>query len=325
MHRIRVGVLRGGPSNEYEVSLKTGATILNNLSAEKYASREIFIDKNGIWHVEGKPILISDALTHVDVVFNALHGYYGEDGKIQHILESHGIPFTGSGSFASAVGMNKILSKDIFKREKIKTPQHKLVESKNSLSENYILEIFRSFPLPVIVKPSASGSSVGVTLVKDFKSFEPAILKAFEHGDIVIVEEYIDGVEATVGVIDDFRDHTSYALPVVEIQPRQEFFDYDAKYSDGESGAIEIVPGNFSFETKTELEELAKKVHLALGLNHYSRTDFIVSPRRGIYVLETNTLPGLTPTSLMPKSMDAVGITLPHFLDHIVQLAMRKK
>ncbi len=325
MHRIRVGVLRGGPSNEYEVSLKTGATILNNLPTEKYSPREIFIDKNGVWHVEGKPSLPSDVLTHVDVVVNALHGYYGEDGKVQHILESHGTPFTGSGSFASAIGMNKLLTKDIFKKEKIKTPQHKLVESKNDVTKDFLLEIFKSFPLPVIVKPSASGSSVGVTLVKSFQGFEPAIFKAFEHGDVVMIEEYIPGVEATVGVIDDFRDQSLYALPPVEIRPREEFFDYDAKYSDGESGAIEIVPGNFSFEVKTELEELAKKVHIALGLDHYSRTDFIVSPRRGIYVLETNTLPGLTPTSLMPKSMNAVGITLPHFLDHIVQLAIHKK
>jgi D-alanine-D-alanine ligase len=325
MHRIRVGVLRGGPSDEYEVSLKTGATILNNLPAEKYAPKEIFIDKNGNWHVEGRPVQPSDALTHIDVVVNALHGHYGEDGKVQHILESLGIPFTGSGSFASAVGMNKLISKDIFRNNKIKTPQHKVIESRDGLTNELILEIFKSFPLPVIVKPSASGSSVGVTLVKDFKSFESAILKAFEHGNIVMIEEYIPGIEATVGVINDFRDHELYALPPVEIRPRQEFFDYDAKYSDGESGAIEIVPGNFTFEQKVELEDLARRVHQVLGLDHYSRTDFIVSPRRGIYVLEANTLPGLTPTSLMPKSMNAVGVTLPHFLDHIVQLAMRKK
>lgn len=324
MHKIRVGVLRGGPSNEYEVSLKTGATILNNLPQEKYSAREIFIDKNGDWHVEGLPTRPADALTHVDVVFNALHGNYGEDGKVQHILESCNVPFTGSGSIASALGMNKVLAKEIFKREKIKTPQHKLIQSKDELM-NDIVEIFKAFPLPVIVKPIASGSSVGVTLVKDFASFEPAILKAFEHGDIVMIEEYIPGVEATVGVVHNFREASLYALPAVEICPRDEFFDYSAKYGDNESGAIEIVPGNFTLEQKRELEDLARKVHSALGLNHYSRTDFIVSPRRGIYVLETNTLPGLTPTSLLPKALDAVGVPLPHFLDHLIQLAMNEK
>ena len=121
MHRIRVGVLRGGPSGEYEVSLKTGATVLNNLSQDKYNPREIFIDKNGEWHVYGLPVKPHDALTHIDVVFNALHGSYGEDGKVQHLLEMHGIPFTGSGSFSSALGMNKVLMKEVLVKNIIRT------------------------------------------------------------------------------------------------------------------------------------------------------------------------------------------------------------
>src|SRR5690349_7121564 len=179
MHKIRVGVLRGGPSNEYEVSLQTGATVLNNLLQDKYNPRDIFIDKEGNWHMNGTQVKPHDALHNVDVVFNALHGHYGEDGKVQHILEIHGIPFTGSGSFASAVGMNKLLSKEVYRKEKIKTPQSRIIESVGKIKES-IKDLFKAFPLPVIVKPVSSGSSVGITIVKDFPSFESAIRHAFE-------------------------------------------------------------------------------------------------------------------------------------------------
>ncbi len=322
MHKVRVGVLRGGPSNEYEVSLKTGATILNNLPAEKYAPKEIFIDKNGTWHVEGRPVQPSDALTHVDVVVNALHGYYGEDGKVQHILESHGTPFTGSGSFASAVGMNKQMSKDVYKKHNLKTPQSRTIILGENVSDK-IREVFNSFPPPLVIKPVSSGSSVGVSIIKTVKELEPALELAFKYSDTVLIEEFIQGKEATCGVIEDFREQAYYALPAIEIHPlKGKFFDYQAKY-EGESE--EIVPGNFTEVEKKELERLAIEAHRALGLRHYSRSDFIIHPHRGIFILETNTLPGLTEESLIPKALNAVGAKLSHFLDHIVQLAMRKK
>lgn len=321
MHKIRVGVLRGGPSNEYEVSLKTGATVLNNLKKDKYNPRDIFIDKNGIWHLEGKPMKPLEALDHIDVVFNALRGNFGEDGKLQHILESCNVKFTGSGSLASALGMNKVLSKEIFRREKIKTPQHKILDSIHKMKE-HILNLFRSFSLPIIVKPVSSGSSVGVYIIKDYPSFEPAIINAFDHSDSVMIEEFIQGKEATCGVIDDFRDQRYYALPPVEICPHNGFFDYEAKY---QGRSDEIVPGNFTADEKAEIESMAILAHKALGLRHYSRSDFIIHPHRGVFILETNTLPGLTPESLLPKSLNAVGASLPHFLDHIVSLALSEK
>ena len=322
MHRIRVGVLRGGPSSEYDVSLQTGAAVLNNLPQEKYSPREIFIDKNGVWHVEGKPILPSDALTHVDIVVNALHGHYGEDGKVQHILEKHGIPFTGSGSFASAIGMNKLISKDIYKKNKLKTPQSKTIILGENISDK-IREVFNSFPPPLVVKPVSSGSSVGISIIKTVKELEPALELAFKYSDTVMIEEFIQGREATCGVIEDFRDQAYYALPAIEIRPHKgSFFDYEAKYA-GKSD--EIVPGNFTEAEKRELEQLAIQAHRALGLRHYSRSDFIIHPHRGIFILETNTLPGLTEESLIPKALHAVGANLSHFLDHIVQLAIHKK
>lgn len=321
MHKIRVGILRGGPSNEYEVSLRTGTTVLNNLKKDKYNPKDIFIDKSGIWHLEGRPMKPLEALENVDVVFNALHGNFGEDGKLQHILESCKVKFTGSGSLASALGMNKVLSKEVFKREKIKTPQHKILNSIHKIKE-HIIDLFKSFSLPIVIKPVSSGSSVGVYIIKDYPSFEPAIMNAFTHGDSVMIEEFIQGKEATCGVIDDFRDQGYYALPPVEIRPHSSFFDYEAKYQ-GKSD--EIVPGNFTAEEKAEIERMAILAHRALGLRHYSRSDFIIHPHRGIFILETNTLPGLTPESLLPKSLDAVGASLPYFLDHIVSLALSGK
>ena len=322
MHKTRVGVLRGGPSNEYEVSLKTGATVLNHLPADKYNVRDILIDKKGVWHINGLPIKPHTALNHFDVIFNALHGSYGEDGKVQHTLETHGIPFTGSGSFASAIGMNKNMSKDVYKKENMKTPQSLLLESLQDISVQ-AHKAFQKFPLPVIVKPTSSGSSVGVKIVRGFPELEEAIRLAFEHSNSVLIEEFIDGIEATCGVIDGFRDHDLYALPPIEIRPHGDrIFDFEAKY---QGLSDEIVPGNFTDAQKKELEHMAKQAHQALGLRHYSRSDFMIHPKRGIFILETNTLPGLTEESLIPKALHSVGASLAHFLDHIVQLAINKK
>lgn len=330
MHKPRVGVLRGGPSSEYEVSLKTGDTVIKHIPEDLYHVQDIYIDREGNWHTGGIVRAPHDILSHTDVVFNALHGQYGEDGKVQHLLEMHGIPFTGSGSFASALGMNKVMAKEVFKKNKIKTPQYHVIEigekkSPEALKEK-IFSLFRAFPLPLVVKPVSAGSSVGVTLVKSFETFEAAIDEAFKHSDAVIIEEFIPGVEATVGVIDEYRGVPLYALPPIEIRPHKEkgktFFDFAAKY---EGMSDEIVPGNFTREEKATLEDLACRVHQALDLRHYSRTDFIVSPRQGIYVLEVNTLPGLTEASLVPKALEAVGAPLSHFLDHVLTLALARK
>jgi D-alanine-D-alanine ligase len=175
----------------------------------------------------------------------------------------------------------------------------------------------------VIVKPASSGSSVGISFVKDFLNFESAIREAFKHSNSVIVEEYITGKEATCGVIDSYRNYDYYPLPPVEIIPHEgTFFDYASKY---EGKSNEIVPGNFTDQEKKEIERLAVEAHKGLGLRHYSRSDFIIHPHRGVFILETNTLPGLTEESLILKALESVGATLEHFLDHVVQLALSRK
>lgn len=321
-HKLRVGVLRGGPSSEYDVSLKTGGAVLKHLP-EKFISHDIFISKDGTWHRDGIERTPRRALHHIDVVFNALHGEFGEDGKIQRILDTLGVPYTGSGTLASSIGMNKVLTKKAFAQHGIRTPYHTVIRRSDNLQEK-VTHAFERYMLPIVVKPATSGSSLGVTIVKSFSSLKDAFLHALKYSDTILMEEYIRGKEATCGVVEHLRGEPIYTLfPTEILHPEEhEFFNYEAKYS---GNAREICPGNFSTHEKAELQRLAKHVHEALGLKHYSRTDFIVSPSRGIYVLEVNTLPGLTPESLLPKSLEASGFTFPEFLDHLVMLAHNKK
>ena len=178
MAKIRVGVLRGGPSSEYEVSLKSGETVLRSLP-EKFQAVDIFIDKAGVWHIFGLPVEPGKAFKKVDVVLNAMHGEYGEDGTVQRILESFGVPFTGSGSLASAVGMNKHLTKEVYKSHGLKTPHSALIKNEMG-AEKKLHEIFRSMPMPAVVKPVSAGSSVGVSIVHNFHELEHAVIKAFK-------------------------------------------------------------------------------------------------------------------------------------------------
>jgi len=322
IRKIRVGVLRGGPSSEYEISLKTGEAVLNHLPRDKYEAVDVFISTDGVWHIHGLPKNPHDALHTLDVVINAMHGEYGEDGKVQAILDHMKVPYTGSQAFASALAMRKDLAKQALKSTGIKTPYWKTVAKEEADTEN-LSELFRLIPHPSVVKPVGAGSSVGVSIVKTFADLEMALAKAFAVGDVAIIEEYIQGREATCGVIQDFRNEKTYALLPIEIIPASDrpFFDHQAKY---EGKSEEVCPGNFEQETKAELQRLAKLVHEHLGLRHYSRSDFIIHPTRGIYFLEVNTLPGLTGESLIPKSLVAVGSSLPEFLDHIVTLARER-
>jgi D-alanine-D-alanine ligase len=321
MYKTRIGVLRGGPSSEYEVSLKTGRAVLTAL-ADKYELRDILIDKKGVWHLRGVPVEPSRALEQIDVVFNALHGKYGEDGKVQRFLDSHAVRYTGSGALASSIAMNKALTKNCLKHAPFKHPVHKLLV-KEETDDTVILELFRTFPMPCVVKPADGGSSVATALVQSFSDLVYALTDAFSHSDLVLVEQFIKGREATVAVADHFRGERLYGFPPVEITYRNSvFFDYGEKY--GENGAIETCPARFEKSVTDALLQAAKHVHATLGLRDYSRSDFIVTPR-DIFFLEVNTLPGLTPTSLVPKSVSAVGATLPSFLEHLVQQALVRK
>ena len=220
MHRISVGVLRGGPSSEYEVSLNSGQTVLSNLDQSKYEPRDIFITRDGTWSHGGREMPINKALQGVDVVFNALHGEYGEDGTVQRILDIHGMPYTGSGHFESALAINKQLTKHALKDLGIKMAPHLVFGLTETDTEMAAKDIFNSFPAPWVIKPLASGSSVGVSVAKDYHSLVDILNTAkYGNSEKVIVEQYIKGREATCGVTDNFRGQDIYAFFPVEIIP----------------------------------------------------------------------------------------------------------
>lgn len=302
------------------MSLKSGASVLAALDKDKYEPRDIFITRDGVWHLHGIAMSPEKALFGTDVAFNAMHGHFGEDGQVQRLLDRLAVPYTGSGAIASATAFNKHLTKEQAKKLGVRVAHSVVVEQGDS--EALAHQLFRTFPHPAIVKPVIGGSSVGTTIAHNFHQLQHALDVAFRHGAQVLVEEYIKGREATVGVLDNFRSEKVYALMPVEIvpPPHAAFFDYENKYN---GATLERVPGNFSHAEKQELARVAKAVHEGMGLSHYSRSDFIVSPR-GIYFLEVNTLPGLTTESLLPKALNAVGASLSHFIDHVIELARGK-
>ena len=216
-HKISVAVLRGGPSSEYEVSLQNGANILKNLP-EKYVAYDILIDKAGVWHRGGVPKNPSKALHGVDVVFSALLGEFGEDGKSQQILDSLNLPYTGSRALASALGMNKALAKKTFIENDILTPDSVLIENNENIRAD-VDEILKTLSLPVVVKPNSAGSSIGVTIARNSVELAEGILNAFKYSNQVLVEQFVQGREVACAVIDGFRGQENYTLLPIEIIP----------------------------------------------------------------------------------------------------------
>jgi len=315
-----IAVLRGGPSSEYEVSLKTGKSVITTLQ-DVYKIIDITIDKQGVWHKEGIEVEPIRVLRGVDVVFNAMHGEYGEDGQVQDLLQSLNVPFTGPKKLAAVVSINKVKTKELYESYNIKTPDYRVVEKGEDIHQ-VAVEMVREFRMPVIVKPADKGSSVGITIATNYKELETAFSVLFENCNVILVEEVIKGKEGTVGVVEGLRDEKLYTLPVVEIIPPSDknFFDYDAKYG---GKTQEICPGNFTQKEKETMKEYARLAHHILGLRHYSRTDFMIHPTRGIFTLETNALPGLTSESLLPKGLEAVGVSYKDFLRHVLETAFK--
>ena len=320
---IKVGVLMGGPSSEHEVSLATGQNVIENLDKTKYESIAVKISKTGRWFLNGKLTSQGVALTGCDVVFNALHGTFGEDGKIQGILEHAGIKYTGSGIAGSAIAMDKFHSREIFKLAGLNTPK----TLKLKKGENYMARVSffvnKIVKLPVVIKPCSNGSSVGVQIVEDLDKLEKAVAMVFKLDKHVLIEEFIKGRELTCGVLENFNDQPITALPVTEIIPvkNHKFFNYDAKYKTGHSN--EITPAPIDEVLAKKAQDIAVRAHQVLGCRGYSRTDMILKNGNGtLYVLETNTLPGLTKNSLLPKAASVAGLTFSELLDKIIDSSL---
>lgn len=308
MHKTTVGVLRGGPSSFYNESLASGANVLKYLP-EKYKGKDIFIDRNGIWHVDGFPYEPHDALKQVDIAWNALHGEYGADGGVQKILEVHNIPFTGSGALASSLGNQNHLLKQIFEDNEIQTPSSYIIEDTDDIDE-IVKYMFENVPLPLVIKPTQSfrhGTTIpqGITIVKSYHMLAEALHNAFAYTKTVLIEEFIRGKEAVTSVIENMRDKKLYSsLPLQITADRRE-----------------IYPGDFTLLERSELERVAAAVHKALNMRHYSSTTMVVTPKRGVYVLHTSTHPPLGKESALPVSLGAVGIDFSDFLGHVIDLA----
>lgn len=346
--KINVAVICGGPSNEREVSLRTGAQILKALPKNKYNPLLIEITKTGSWLLKpesknyklpqrktesskensGKAMTIIKKINNfasVDVAFIGMHGKFGEDGKIQAILEMLRIPYTGSGVLASALGMNKIKTLELVAKSGIKIPKFLPLYyfPKKAELKTLPLQVEKNVGYPCVVKPNESGSSIGITIVHKKRELVPAIKIAFREDRTALIEEYIRGRELTCGVLGNSGRTSLIALPPVEIvPPTGRFFDYDAKYFLKETK--EICPAPVAKKITEEVQKLAKKAHFVLGCDGLTRSDFILSSRNKLYFLEINTIPGLTEASLCPKEARAAGMTFSEFLDKQIKLALLK-
>lgn len=315
-----MAVLRGGPSEEYDVSLKTGRGVLDSLSRRGLSTIDILVNKQGEWNINGFIRRPEEALVGVDVVFIALHGIYGEDGTVQRILDRVGVAYTGSRAYPSAIAMNKILTKDVLRSVGVKMPAHMRVSAGGNDMRRVASTIESLFGPSYIVKPINGGSSIGTVIANGVHELVKALQVALATREDVMVEELIIGREATVGIVEGLRDQSYYVLPTIEIVPPSShgFFDYDVKYN---GQTEEICPGRFSSGEKIQLAEAALEAHKLLGLSQYSRSDFIVNKKGEVYFLEINTLPGLTEESLVPKALSAVGHSYDDFIWHLVATA----
>ena len=306
----RIAVLMGGVSNEREVSLVSGNAVLKCLKEEEK------LQAVGIDVVDEDGSKLAQILKKeiIDIVFIALHGRYGEDGGIQGFLEKLSIPYTGSGAAASAVCFNKYTAKQLLESGGVSTPSFLLFTGKDCRKE----EILR-FGFPVVVKPCSGGSAIGISIAGDSASLEKAVMQAFEYDDCIIVEKYIRGREVTVSLLED---PDVRVLPIIEIVPKGQFYDYRAKYEPGMSR--HILPARLSGEVKKNVEESGVLAYSILGCRAFARVDMIVSEKDVPQVLDINTIPGLTPTSLFPESARAAGISLGKLCRKLLERACRE-
>jgi D-alanine-D-alanine ligase len=295
----QIGVLMGGLSAEREVSLNSGAAVLAALTSQGY--RAVGIDV-------GRDLPERLKAEGVEVAFIALHGRLGEDGSVQGLLEVMGIPYTGSGVLASALAIDKVSSKVVFRSAGLTLAPYQVLHRGEELS--------LAFALPVVVKPSREGSSVGVSIVKEQQQMQAALNDAFSYDAAILVERFIDGREVQVGILD------GQALGAIEIVPKGEFYDFEAKYTAGM--AEHILPARLPAAIYADVLKAGELAHAALGCDCYSRVDFLVTDAGECYLLEVNTLPGMTDLSLLPEIARGAGIGFAQLVERILLSASLK-
>jgi len=301
----RIGVLMGGPSSEKKISLKSGRAVLAALRGAKIDAVPVIIKGDGF--KENASLFKAKG---IDCAFIALHGKFGEDGGVQKILDKLKIPYTGSGAHASKMAMDKVASRNIFKKHGLCVPDFKVI---HKYKEG---EGFRKSKFPLVVKPALTGSSIGISVVDDYRSLPLAVKLAFKFDDRVIIEQYIKGRELTVGMLEN------KPLPVIEIIPKHCFFDYQAKYKYGLTDYI--VPAKISPKAALKVKRAASLAHKLLGCFGCSRVDVILDNKNRPFILEVNTIPGLTATSLLPKAAKKAGIDFVNLCISLINSAYEK-
>ena len=307
LHGKHIVVVMGGPSSEAEVSRRTGAAVLDARHARGYEAEGM----------EFRPRTFAEEIkaSGADVVFNAMHGAFGEDGRVQAALELVGIPYTGSGVLASAVTMDKVAAKNVFIAAGISTPRS-VIYKRVLWRENegaVVSEIKEKFTLPVVVKAASQGSSIGVEIVEKADDIADALKKSFSYDEEVLVEEFIDGMEITVAVIGD--GVKSETMPIIEITTESGRYDYESKYTVGASH--HIIPARLDEAVAERAREMAKKTFAACGLKGVARVDMMVGGDVP-YVIDVNTVPGMTETSLVPDAARSMGVEFPELCERLL-------
>jgi D-alanine-D-alanine ligase len=298
LKKKRVGVMMGGLSREREISLKTGKAILKALIEKGYAAYPIDVGPD-----------IAEALSRekIECAFLALHGRFGEDGTIQGMLELMRIPYTGSGVLASALALHKIMAKKFFLCEKIPTPLFEVVQ-RGEIEKESSRTI--SFPLPHVVKPAREGSTIGVSIVRTEEERIPALKEAAQYDEEILVEEFVKGKEITVGILEDIP------LPIIEIVPKSGFYDYRSKYTKGETQYI--IPARIPREKYLYAQEISRRAFQALGCSGCARVDLMTDEDGDPFVIDVNTMPGMTETSLLPQAASYAGIGFEELVERIL-------
>ncbi len=307
MGKLTVALLAGGISSEREVSLNSGEQVFDALDKSKYDIRRYDPQFD-------LARLVQDA-AEIDIALIILHGPFGEDGTVQGMLDLLNIPYQGSGVLGSALAMNKVVTKQLYEKAGLPVPPYVVLDRGETVdAEKCVAE----FGLPLVVKPVEAGSSVGMSIVKSADDLPGALDLAGEFDDTILIESFIEGTEITVGVI---GNNKLEALPLIEIIPDKshEFFDYEAKYTAGITQ--EICPARIADELTQKAQEYALLAHQALYCKGYSRTDMILKDDE-MYVLETNTIPGMTATSLFPQAAQQAGMNFSQVLDKLIELGL---
>ena len=331
MNKKHVVVLMGGVSSEHEVSIASGRGVVQNLDRTKYAVTPVTISLDGTWEFPDKPAMsIFEAVAYLerlapDCVFIALHGPFGEDGRIQGMLDLLHIAYTSSGCAASALAIDKFCSKAVVRDAGVRVAGHAALEQRawQCDPDGALARIEAELGFPCVVKSPCQGSSLGMAIPRSAEAFRETIEDIFQFGPLAMVERFISGTEVTCAVLDIQPGHEPTALPLTEIRPvASTFFDYRAKYTPGASQ--EITPAEIAPEVTAEVQKMAVRAHRVLGCAIWSRNDFIIG-KDGPVWLEVNTIPGMTPTSLYPQAAAAVGISYAELVGLFVEAAIERR